>query len=141
MYVFTYIHSLITWACPVDLKFVEPVQKHINKSELRIILQLNSIILLPLRHKWHTTISVWARRNLTRGRWFKMAQKLTLKRNYNLRQSRQRRCDVGAFAVMAALQWFGLFPYTYILWLLLWKFWLLFKAVHLVFNSEGGLSL
>jgi len=30
-----------------------------------------------------TTISVWARKNLTRGRWFKMAQILMPKRNYN----------------------------------------------------------
>ena len=35
-------------------------------------------------------------------------------------------------AIMAALQYFGLFPYIYdmryISWLLLWKFWLLFQA-------------
>ena len=41
-----------------------------------------------------TTISVWARRNLTRGKWFKMAQKLMLKRNYNPRQSRLDSADV-----------------------------------------------
>jgi len=98
--------------------------------------ELNGIILLKLHHEWYTIISVWAGRNLTRGRWFKMAQKLTLKRNYNPHQSRYIPCDVKAFdfsfppsnlasgaAVMAAVQWFGLFPYTYdiryISWLLL----------------------
>jgi len=53
--------------------------------------------LLKVRHEWHTTISFWARRHLTRGRWLKMAQILTLKRNYNPRQSGERRCDVRAF--------------------------------------------
>jgi len=66
-------------------------QKHVNKCELRIIPELNGIILLKLRHEWYTTISIWAGRNLTRGSWFKMAQKLMLKRNYNPRQSRERR--------------------------------------------------
>jgi len=74
-------------AYPVDLKSVEPVQKHVDKCEKRIIPELNGIILLKLLHGWHTTISVWARRNLTRRRWFKMAQILMLKRNYNPRQS------------------------------------------------------
>jgi len=69
----------------------------VNKCEQRIIPELNGIILLKLHHEWHTTISVWARRNLTRGRWFKMAQKLKFKRNYNPHQSRDRQCDVRAF--------------------------------------------
>ena len=93
-----------------------------------------------------TAIWVWATRNLTRGRWFKMAQKLTLKRNYNLHRSRAPMwCQsISGFsspplnlasgaAVMAALQWFGLLPYTYdiryISWLLLWNFWLYFKNI------------
>jgi len=65
--------------------------------EQRIIPELNSIIYLKLRHEWYTTISVWARRNLTRGKWFKLAHKLMLKRNYNPRQSRERPYDVRAF--------------------------------------------
>jgi len=50
-----------------------------------------------LRHEWYTTISVWTGRNLTGGRWFKMAQKLMLKRNYNPCQSRECPYDVRAF--------------------------------------------
>ena len=37
-------------------------------------------------------------RNFTRGRWFKMAQKLMLERNYNSRQSRDHPQAVRAFA-------------------------------------------
>ena len=70
----------VTWAYLVDLK---SVRKHVNKCEQRIIPELNGIIMLKLRYEWHTTISVWNTRNLRRGRWFKMALKLTLKRNYN----------------------------------------------------------
>jgi len=88
----------VTSAYSVDLKSVEPVQKHENKCEQRIIPDLNDIILLKLRHEWHTTISIWARRKLKRGRWFKMAQKLTLRRNYNPRYSIARQCDVRAFS-------------------------------------------
>ena len=55
----------VTLAYPVDLKSVEPVQKHVNKCEQIIIPELNGIILLKLRHEWYTTISVWTRRNLT----------------------------------------------------------------------------
>jgi len=72
-------------------------KKHVNKCEQRIIPELNGIILLKLRHEWYTTISVWARRNLTTERWFKMSQILTLKINYNPRQYRERPCDVRAF--------------------------------------------
>ena len=36
----------VTWMHPVDLKSVEPVQKHVNKCEQRIIPELNGIILL-----------------------------------------------------------------------------------------------
>jgi len=46
--------------------------------------------LVKLRHDWYTTISVWARMIVTRGRLLKMAQILTLKRNYNPRHSRER---------------------------------------------------
>jgi len=91
------LNADVTLSYPVNLKSVEPVQKHVNKCEQRVIPELNGIILLKLHHEWHTTISVWASRNLTRGRWFKMAQKLMLKMNYNPRQSRERRCDTRAF--------------------------------------------
>jgi len=60
-------------------KSVEPIQKHVNKCEQ------NAIILWKL---WRTTISFWARRNLRRG--IKMAEILTLKSNYNPRQSKER---------------------------------------------------
>jgi len=33
---------------------------------------LNAIILLKLRHEWHTAISVWAGRNRRRGIWFRL---------------------------------------------------------------------
>ena len=46
----------VTSAYPVDLKSGEPVQKHVNKCEQRIIPELNGIILLELRHEWHTTV-------------------------------------------------------------------------------------
>jgi len=36
--------------------------------------------------EWHIIIIVWPGRNLTRGRLFKIAEILTLKRNYNPRQ-------------------------------------------------------
>ena len=91
------VNADITWTHPVDLKSVEPVKKHVNKCEQRIIPELNGIIVLKLRHEWRTTVSVWSRRNPTRGRWFKMAHILTLKRNYNQRQSRERSYDVRAF--------------------------------------------
>ena len=61
-----FMNADITWAYPVDLNYVEPVQKHVNKCEQRIIPELNDIILLKLCHEWYTTILVWARRNLTR---------------------------------------------------------------------------
>jgi len=93
------LNADITWAYPypVDLKSAESIQKHVNKCEQRIDPELNGIILLKLYHEWHTTISVWARKNLTRGGWFKIAQKLMLWRNYNPCQSRECRCDVRAF--------------------------------------------
>ena len=40
------------------LNAVEPVQKHVNKCEQSIVPENNAIILLKLRHEWHTTISV-----------------------------------------------------------------------------------
>ena len=79
------------------VKSVEPVQNNVNKCEQRIIPEQNTLILLKLHHEWHTTVSVWARRNLRRGRWLKMAEILMLKRNYNHCQSREGSCDVGAF--------------------------------------------
>ena len=36
----------VTWTYPVDLKYVEPGQKHVNKCEQRIIPEQNAIILL-----------------------------------------------------------------------------------------------
>ena len=79
------LNADVTWTHPVDL---------IAK---RIIPEHNAIMLLKLHYEWHKTISVWARRNLRRERWFKMAQILTLKRNYNLHQSREHLCDIRAF--------------------------------------------
>jgi len=63
----------------------------------RIIPEQNGIISLKLHHEWHTTVSVWDRRNITRGRWFKMAQILILKRNYNPCKSREGSHNVRAF--------------------------------------------
>jgi len=40
-----------TSAYPVDLKSVEPIQKHVNKCEQRIIPEINGIILLKLCHE------------------------------------------------------------------------------------------
>ena len=68
----------------------------------------NGIILLKLRHEWHTTISICARRNLTRGRLFKMADKLMFRRNYNLRQSKECQCDVAAFQFYPSRLWIRL---------------------------------
>ena len=51
------LNADITSAYPVDLKSVDPVQNRVNKCELRIIPEHNAIILLKLRHEWHTTIS------------------------------------------------------------------------------------
>jgi len=76
------LNADVTWTQQFDLKSVEPVQKHVNKHEWRIIREQNTIILLNLCHEWHTTI-----KNLRRGRWFKMAEILTLKSNYNPHQS------------------------------------------------------
>ena len=52
------LNADVTSTHPVDLKSVEPVQKHVNKYELIIILELNGIILLKLRHELYTTISI-----------------------------------------------------------------------------------
>jgi len=62
------LNADVTSTHPVDLKSVEPIQKHVNKCEQRIVPERNATALLKLRHEWHTTISVSARRNLTRGR-------------------------------------------------------------------------
>jgi len=45
------LNTDVTSAYPVDLKSVEPLQKHVNKCELRIIPELNDIILLKLHHE------------------------------------------------------------------------------------------
>ena len=45
-----FLNADVTWIHPVDLKSVEPIQKHINKCEQRIIPEPNAIILLKLRH-------------------------------------------------------------------------------------------
>jgi len=88
----------ITSVYPVDLKSVEPIQKHVNKCEQRIIPELNWIILLKLCHEWYTTISVWARRNLIQNGWI-----LSLKRKTNPCDSRERLCDVRAFQFSPSL--------------------------------------
>ena len=85
-------HHLNTAIWP---KSVEPVQKHVNKCEQRIIPEQNAIILL----KWHTSISVWTQRKLRRG--LKMAQILMLKSNYNPCQSRECSYDVKSIWVFS----------------------------------------
>ena len=45
------LNADVTSVYPVDLKCVEPIQKHVNKCEQRIIPELNCIILLKLRHE------------------------------------------------------------------------------------------
>ena len=45
------LNADVTPMHPVDLKPVEPVQKHVNKCEQRIIPELNGIILLKLCHE------------------------------------------------------------------------------------------
>ena len=45
------LNADVTSVYPVDLKSVEPIQKHVNKCEERIIPELNGIILLKLRHE------------------------------------------------------------------------------------------
>ena len=46
IYIYIYIYD-VTWAYPVDLKSVKPVQKHVNKCEQRIIPELNVIPVQP----------------------------------------------------------------------------------------------
>ena len=67
---------------------VEPVQKHVNKCEQRIILEHKTIILLKLRHEWHTTISFWDRINLRRGRWLQLFWRKR-NRQWNLEENRE----------------------------------------------------
>ena len=43
------LNADVTSAYPVELKSVEPIQKHVNKCEQRTIPELNGIILLKLR--------------------------------------------------------------------------------------------
>ena len=43
------LNADVTWAYPVDLKSVEPMQKNVNKCEQGISPELNGIILLKLR--------------------------------------------------------------------------------------------
>ena len=56
------LNADVTSAYPVDLKSEEFVQKHVEKCKQRTISELNGIILLKLRYEWHTTLSVWARK-------------------------------------------------------------------------------
>jgi len=137
-----HLNDDVIWTQQFDRKSVEPIQKHVNKSEQRTIPEQNAIILLKLCHEWHTTKSFWARRNFRRGRWLQMAEILTLKimrvsLEFIWRQSilifsfLPLNLPYGA-AVMVALQWFGLFPYIrYISLLLLWNFVLLFKLLYI----------
>jgi len=90
------LNAYVTWTQQFDRKYVEPVQKHVNKCQQRIIPEQNAIILLMLRHEWHITMLFGPGRNLRRGRWFKMAQILTFKINYNQRLPRKS-YDVRAF--------------------------------------------
>ena len=91
------LNACVTWTQQFDRKPVEPVQSHVNKCEQRIIPEQNAIILLKLRHEWHTTISFRAGRNLRRERWLNMAEILMPKSNYNPGQSREGSCDVREF--------------------------------------------
>ena len=43
------LNTDVTWAYAIDLKSVEPVQKHVNKCEQIIIPELNGIILSKSR--------------------------------------------------------------------------------------------
>ena len=45
------LNADVTSSHPFDVKSLEPVQKHVNKGEQRIIPELNCIILLQLRHE------------------------------------------------------------------------------------------
>jgi len=45
------LNADVTSTHPVDLKSVEPVQKHVNKCEQRIIPEHNATVLLKLCHK------------------------------------------------------------------------------------------
>jgi len=112
----------VTSTYPVDIKSVEPVQNHVNKCEERIIPELNGIILLKIT-SWiiynHISLS---QKKPGKRKMIQMAQILTLNRNCNLRQSRERSCDVRAFqffffppsnlasgaAVMALLQYWSI---------------------------------
>ena len=52
------LNADVTCVYSVDLNSVEPLQKHVNKCEQRIIPELNGIILLKLCVELYTTISV-----------------------------------------------------------------------------------
>jgi len=45
------LNADVTARHPVDLKSVEPIQKHVNKGEQRIISEHNATALLKLRHE------------------------------------------------------------------------------------------
>jgi len=45
------LNADVTSTHPVNLKSVEPVQKHVNKCEQRIIPEHNTTVLLKLRHE------------------------------------------------------------------------------------------
>ena len=48
----------VSWSQQFDQKSVEPVQKHVNKCEQRIIPEHNAFNLLKLCHEWHNHISL-----------------------------------------------------------------------------------
>jgi len=50
------LNANVTWTQQFDQKSVEPVQKHVNKCEQRIIPEQNAIILLKLHHEIHTIL-------------------------------------------------------------------------------------
>ena len=50
------LNADVTWTQQLDQKSVEPIQKHVNKCEQRIIPEHNAIILLKLRHEWHVQL-------------------------------------------------------------------------------------
>ena len=70
-----------------SLLILDILREH-TKCEQRIIAEQNAIILLKLRHECHTAISVWARRNLTIGRWFRLFWRKR-NRQRNLEENRE----------------------------------------------------
>ena len=73
------LNAAITLTHPVDLNSVEPIQKSVKITSW---MTYNHISLSQKEHD---------------KKMIQMAQVLMLRRNYNPRQSRYHRCDVGAF--------------------------------------------